>query len=74
MSTEVHEPPSDASAAAEADEIAAQTAAVAAPEVLADSLGEYVKIWFARVRGGESGALPVTLGLVVIVVYFQARS
>ena len=80
MSTEVHEPPSDAAdaadaaAAAEADEIAARTAATAAPEVIADSLGEYAKIWFARVRGGESGALPVTLGLVAIVVYFQARS
>ena len=74
MSTEVHEPPSDAAAAAEENEIAAQTAATAAPEVIADSLGEYVKIWFARVRGGESGALPVTLGLVAIVVYFQARS
>ncbi len=74
MSTEVHEPPSDAAAAAEADEIAAQTAAVAAPEVIADSLGEYAKIWLARVRGGESGALPVILGLVGIVIYFQARS
>ena len=73
MSTEVHEPPSDA-AAAEADEIAAQTAAVAAPEMIADSLGEYAKIWLARVRGGESGALPVILGLVAIVIYFQARS
>jgi len=74
VSTEVHEPPSDAAAAAEADEIAAQTAAVAAPEVIADSLGEYAKIWLARVRGGESGALPVILGLVAIVIYFQARS
>jgi D-xylose transport system permease protein len=60
--------------ATDADEIAAQSAAVAAPEVIADSLGEYVKIWLTRVRGGESGALPVVLGLVAIVVYFQARS
>jgi len=74
VSTELHEPPSDAAAAAEADAIAAQSAAVAAPEVIADSLGEYVKIWLARVRGGESGALPVILGLVAIVIYFQARS
>jgi D-xylose transport system permease protein len=57
-----------------ADEVAAQTAASAAPEVIADSFGEYVKIWWTRVRNGESGALPVILGLVVIVVYFQARS
>ena len=71
MSTDVHEPPSDA---AEADAIAAEAAAGAAPEVIADSFGEYVKIWFARVRGGESGALPVLLGLVAIVVYFQVRN
>src|SRR5690348_7807896 len=51
-----------------------QTAAVAAPEIIADSFGEYVKIWWARVRSGESGALPVILGLVAIVVYFQIRS
>ncbi len=68
MSTDVGQPPP------EADETAAQTAATAAPEVIADSLGEYAKIWWTRVRSGESGALPVILGLVVIVVYFQVRS
>ena len=67
MSTDVQPP-------AEADEIASEAAATAAPEVIANSLGEYVKIWWARVRGGESGALPVILGLVAIVIYFQARS
>ncbi len=66
MSTDV-QPPG-------ADEVAAQTAAGTAPDVIADSFGEYVKIWWTRVRNGESGALPVILGLVVIVVYFQARS
>jgi D-xylose transport system permease protein len=68
VSTDVGQPPP------EADETAAQTAATAAPEVIADSLGEYAKIWWTRVRSGESGALPVILGLVVIVVYFQVRS
>jgi D-xylose transport system permease protein len=70
VSTDV-QPPAEA---AEADELAAETAAVAAPEVIANTFGEYVKIWWTRVRGGESGALPVILGLIVIVVYFQARS
>jgi D-xylose transport system permease protein len=58
----------------EADEFAAQTAATAAPEVIADTLGEYVRIWWAKVRSGESGALPVILGLIAIVIYFQVRS
>jgi D-xylose transport system permease protein len=70
VSTEVQPPPD----AAEADELASETAAAAAPEVIANSLGEYVKIWWARVRSGESGALPVVAGLIVIVIYFQARS
>jgi D-xylose transport system permease protein len=71
VSTDVDQPP-------EADETAAQaadqTAATAAPEVIAGSLGEYVKIWWTRVRSGESGALPVIAGLVAIVIYFQVRS
>ena len=68
MSTDV-QPPAEAS-----DEVAAQAAATAAPEVIADSFGEYAKIWWTRVRSGDSGALPVILGLVAIVIYFQARS
>jgi len=71
VSTELQPPPAEA---AEDAELATQTAATAAPEVIADTFGEYVKIWWARVRGGESGALPVILGLVVIVIYFQARN
>ena len=71
MSTDVQEPPPDATANTEvSDEIAAGTV----PEVMANSLGEYVRIWFSRVRNGESGALPVILGLAVIVIYFQVRS
>ncbi len=66
MSTDVQPP--------EADEVAAESAAIAAPDVIADSFGEYVKIWWSRVRSGDSGALPVLLGLVAIVVYFQVRS
>ncbi len=72
MSTDVHEPPPDA--VAQADAAAAESAGLAAPEIIANSLGEYARIWAKRVRNGESGALPVILGLVAIVVYFQVRS
>ena len=44
-----------------------------APEILADSLGEYVKAWVKRIRSGESGALPIILGLILIVVIFQVQ-
>jgi D-xylose transport system permease protein len=70
VSTDVQGPPPEAT---EPDEIASEVA-LAPPEVIADSLGEYVKIWISRVRNGESGALPVILGLAAIVIYFQARS
>ncbi|MGC8473332.1 MAG: hypothetical protein ACP5PW_02845, partial [Candidatus Dormibacteria bacterium] len=43
----------------------------APPEILAESLGEYVRAWGRRVAGGESGALPVVLALVIIAVAFE---
>ena len=46
-------------------------AVVLVPEVLANSLGEYLGAWWKRIRGGESGALPILIGLLVIIVVFQ---
>ena len=70
MSTELDQPPPEA-----LDEAATREAArVAAPEIIAGSLGEYARIWWTRVRSGESGALPVVIGLIAIVVYFQVQS
>ncbi len=43
----------------------------AAPEVLADSLGDYLRAQWRRIKSGESGALPVVAGLIIIVVFFQ---
>ena len=71
MSTDVQGPSPEAT---EPDEEIASEVALAAPEVMADSLGEYAKIWLSRVRNGDSGALPVILGLAAIVIYFQVRS
>jgi D-xylose transport system permease protein len=45
--------------------------ATIAPEVLAGSLSEYFQAWGRRIRNGESGALPILVGLVVIVIFFQ---
>ena len=45
--------------------------AVAAPDVLADSLGEYLRAWWRRIRNGESGVAPVIAGLVLIVIFFR---
>lgn len=73
--SEVQEPPLSTELAEDgvppADDLA--VAAVAPPEVLADSLGEYLRIWGRRIRSGESGALPIVAGLIVIIIFFQAE-
>jgi D-xylose transport system permease protein len=45
----------------------------AAPEVLATSVGEYFKAWGQRIKNGESGAVPVLVGLIAIVIFFQVE-
>lgn len=42
------------------------------PEVVAQSLGDYARATVLRVRSGESGVLPVIVGLIVIAIAFQA--
>jgi D-xylose transport system permease protein len=55
-----------------ADLTAAETAAAEVPpELLAQSLGQYLRAWWLRIRGGDSGVLPVILGMVVVAVVFE---
>jgi D-xylose transport system permease protein len=56
-----------------ADITAAPEAAAAdvPPELLAQSLGQYLRAWWLRVRSGDSGVLPVVLGMVVVAVIFE---
>lgn len=54
--------------------LGAAVAVVLAPEVLAESLREYVHAWWLRIRGGESGALPILTGLLLMVVVFQIQN
>jgi D-xylose transport system permease protein len=42
------------------------------PELAADSLRDYMRTWVIRVRGGETGILPVLVGLLLISVIFQS--
>ena len=44
------------------------------PEVVAQSLGEYVRAYTARIRAGESGVLPVIAAMLAIVVVFTVIS
>ncbi len=44
------------------------------PEVLAQSLGEYLRGYWTRVRSGDSGILPVIVGLVAVAVIFETTT
>jgi D-xylose transport system permease protein len=44
------------------------------PELLAQSLGQYLRAWWLRVRSGNSGVLPVVLAIVVVAVGFQVAN
>jgi D-xylose transport system permease protein len=67
--TGVVDPPDDG---ADLSQGAASHADLAvAPELVATSLGDYLRASVARVRGGESGVLPVIAGLLLISALFQ---
>jgi D-xylose transport system permease protein len=44
------------------------------PEIAAQSLGQYLRAWGSRIRNGDSGILPVLLGLIVVAVAFQVAN
>ena len=67
--TSVNQEPSSSS---EVD-IAASTTDASA-DLLANNFGDYLRIVGRRVRSGESGALPVIVGLVAIVIFFQVKN
>jgi D-xylose transport system permease protein len=51
---------------------ATQAELVVAPEVIAGTLPEYIRASLQRIRGGESGVLPVVGGLLLISILFQS--
>ncbi|WP_337313278.1 ABC transporter permease [Candidatus Aeolococcus gillhamiae] len=60
--------------APETAEAAAAAELVVPPSLVAQSLGEYLRGWAARVRNGDSGVLPVLVGMVLIAIVFEAIS
>ncbi|HYM66756.1 MAG TPA: hypothetical protein VEW68_05655, partial [Patescibacteria group bacterium] len=44
------------------------------PELIAQTLGEYARAWLARLRAGQSGVLPVVVGLIAIMIVFEIIS
>ena len=66
-------PPAAPGSSVDGDGLSREELAEVAPEVLADSLPEYFRAWGRRIRNGESGALPIIVGLILIIVFFQAE-
>jgi len=60
--------------AALGDAIPEEALAVLAPEVAADSLREYVRAWWLRLRSGDSGVLPIVIALIGMGIFFETRS
>jgi D-xylose transport system permease protein len=44
------------------------------PEIVAQSLGQYLQAWLSRVRAGDAGILPVAIGLIAVSAVFTAVS
>ncbi len=57
-----------------AEAAAGEAALAAAPELVATTFVEYVRAWIARIRGGESGMLPMVVGVIAIAVIFQTQN
>jgi D-xylose transport system permease protein len=75
--TDSGETPSGTADAGMAVDLTAAPEAAAAdvpPELLAQSLGQYLRAWWLRVRSGNSGVLPVVLAIVVVGVSFQVAN
>ena len=59
--------------AAEAEAAPDLTAAaidVIPPEIVAQSLSQYLKAWSVRARSGDAGVLPVAIGLMAVTIAF----
>jgi D-xylose transport system permease protein len=41
------------------------------PELVAQSLGQYMRAWLLQIRSGNSGVLPVVLAIVIVAVVFE---
>jgi D-xylose transport system permease protein len=60
---------------ADVDDVApAQETALAGNEYVAETFREYLSGQWKKIRGGDSGALPVLVGFVVIILIFQTQN
>lgn len=53
------------------EDLTAAEVEIMPPEVIAQSLAEYFRAWFARVRSGDAGVLPAVAALVIFAIVFE---
>ena len=63
--------PADARVAVDLTAAPKAAAADVPPELLAQSVGQYFRALLLRIRGGNSGVLPVILAIVLVAVVFE---
>ena len=66
--------PVTALATEDALDLTAADVEVIPPAIVAQSLGQYLRAWTARLRGGDAGVLPVAVALVAVLVVFTIVS
>ncbi len=69
--SKLEEPSPPAAAEEEAPVGAPVISTLTSPELMSNTLPEYLRAWAVRLRGGETGMLPMILGLVLISIIFQ---
>jgi D-xylose transport system permease protein len=57
-----------------APDLTAAAVDVIPPEIAAQSLSQYFRAWFVRVKSGDAGVLPVVAALVLVAIVFQILS
>jgi D-xylose transport system permease protein len=67
--------PNDIAAQAEAaPDLTAAAVDVIPPEIVAQSLSQYMRAWWTRVKSGDAGVVPVVAALVAVIIVFQIVS
>ena len=57
-----------------APDLTAAAVEVIPPELMAQSLSQYFRAWFVRVKSGDAGVLPVVVALVLVAIVFEYLS
>ena len=55
-------------------DVASPVGALTLTDATVGSFGEYVRGWLTRIRSGDSGSLPVIVGLIVLAIIFQVEN